>query len=110
MTRIRYSRISGRSSTCGTATRSSRTATSPCCCRTDPTVYAFTRQLPGSHIAGGRQLLRRLGVRAAVPDEPTWASAELVLGNYPPSQGRPDVPDDQIQLRPWEARIYRRAG
>jgi oligo-1,6-glucosidase len=31
-----------------------------------------------------------------------WAGAELVLGNYP------DAPDGVEQLRPWEARVYRR--
>ena len=73
----------------------------------DPTVYAFTRTLQGSDTPGGRELLR-IGGRAAVSDEADWARAELVLGNYPPADGRSDVPDEQILLRPWEARIYRR--
>jgi oligo-1,6-glucosidase len=75
----------------------------------DPTVYAYTRSLPGSTLLVVANF-SATPIRATVPDEPAWAQAELVLGNYPPSEGRASVPDDQIQLRGWEARIYRRLG
>ena len=75
----------------------------------DPTVYAYTRSLPGSTLLVVANF-SAAPVRATVPDESGWAQAELVLGNYPPSEGRSSVPDDQIQLRGWEARIYRRLG
>ena len=75
----------------------------------DPTVYAYTRSLPGSTLLVVANF-SATPIRATVPDEPAWAQAELVLGNYPPSEGRASVPDDQIQLRGWEARIYRRPG
>ncbi len=75
----------------------------------DPAVDAYTRGLPGSTLLVVANFSAK-PVRAGVPDEPVWANAELVLGNYPPSHGRPSVPDEQIQLRPWEARVYRRAG
>ena len=75
----------------------------------DPTLYAYTRSLPGSTVLVVANFSGS-ALRARVPDESGWTQAELVLGNYPPSHGRPSVPDDQIQLRPWEARIYRRAG
>ena len=73
----------------------------------DEQVYAFTRSYQGNEllVVGN---FSGSAARAAVSDEADWAGAELVLGNYPPADGRSDVPDDQIRLRPWEARIYRR--
>ena len=73
----------------------------------DPTVYAFTRSLAGSTLLvvanfSGSQ------ARAPVPDESAWARAELVLGTYPASD-QPVGGADGLVLRPWEARIYRRA-
>ena len=64
------------------AIRSSRTAISPCCCRTIPPVYAFTRSLPRQHPAGGRQLLRRPGAgggarRGRRGPPPSWSSATI---------------------------------
>jgi hypothetical protein len=40
---------------------------------------------------------RAVSLECWVPDE----LGELVLGNYA------DVPDGEIVLRPWEARVYR---
>ncbi len=75
----------------------------------DPTVYAYTRSLPGSTLLVVANF-SATPLRATVPDEAAWAQAELVLGNYSPSEGRSSIPDDQIQLRGWEARVYRRLG
>jgi len=74
----------------------------------DPTVYAFTRSLAGRTllVVGNFSATR---VRAPVPDESEWARAELVLGNYPAPDAQVDDSGGQIVLRPWEARIYRRA-
>jgi hypothetical protein len=67
-------------------------------------------------------------VRADVPDAVSWATAELVLGNYATDDhgGEGDAIDGHaiddrlahdgsgstrsggIALRPWEARVYRR--
>ncbi|HEX6922041.1 MAG TPA: alpha-glucosidase C-terminal domain-containing protein [Actinomycetes bacterium] len=71
----------------------------------DERVYAFTRRL-------GDVVLLVLGnfgadtVTADVPDAAAWAAAELVVGNYP----APDRADGALTLRPWEGRVYRRAG
>ena len=46
-------------------------------------------------------------VRANVPDEDRWARSRTGPGKLPGRDGRSNVPDDQILLRPWEARIYR---
>ena len=66
-------------------------------------IYAFVRRLGeveilviGNFSAGE--------VDAPVPDAASWASAELVLGNYPEPE------DPRLVLRPWEARVYRRSG
>jgi len=72
----------------------------------DRQVYAFTRNHRGRTLLVVANFSANQ-VRAAVPDEDRWARSELVLGNYPAVAGRPNVPDDQILLRPWEARIYR---
>jgi hypothetical protein len=49
-----------------------------------------------------------------VPDEAAWASADLVLGNYPVSaRGGPndaETVSGELVLRPWEARVYRRSA
>jgi oligo-1,6-glucosidase len=68
----------------------------------DPTVYAFTRRL------GTRELLVVANFSGAealaeVPDAAAWAQAELVLGTWPDP-----APTEQLVLRPWEARVYRR--
>ena len=71
----------------------------------DDNVYAFTRSLDdvtllvlGNFSAGT--------VEAPVPDAASWAGEELILGNYsaPDEAGSSDA----IELRPWEARVYRR--
>ncbi len=74
----------------------------------DPTVYAFTRSHRGSTllVVGN---FSAAAARAAVPDEAGWAAAELVLGNYPDPGGAPSGAG-RIELRAWEARIYRRSS
>ena len=65
----------------------------------DEQLYAFTRTY------GDTELLvvgNFSGERASPPLDDTWASAELVLGNYADAPWR--------DLRPWEARIYRRVS
>jgi oligo-1,6-glucosidase len=66
-----------------------------------PRIYAFTRRLDAVEIL---VLGNFSDSDEPVPAEPGfdpvgWASAELVLGNYPDATG---------PLRPWEARILRR--
>jgi oligo-1,6-glucosidase len=68
----------------------------------DPTVYAFTRRLADVELL----VLGNFSSEPATADVPAadeWAAAELVLANYPPA-------DDAVtlELRPWEARVYRR--
>jgi oligo-1,6-glucosidase len=67
----------------------------------DPRVYAFTRGLAGELwlVLGNFS-----GDTAPVPltDAPAWAAAELLLGNYPPPATA------ELELRPWECRVYRR--
>ena len=68
----------------------------------DPTVYAFTRRLADVEllVLGN---FSSAPVTADVPAADEWAAAELVLANYPP------VGDAvTLELRPWEARVYRR--
>jgi oligo-1,6-glucosidase len=69
----------------------------------DEHVYAFVRRLGGVEILvlGNFSGIDR---DAAVPDAASWASAQLLLGNYP----EPAAPG--LLLRPWEARVYRRTG
>jgi len=67
----------------------------------DESVYAFTRALDGVALLvlgnfTGEE--RAVSLECWVPDE----LGDLVLGNYA------DVPDGEIVLRPWEARVYRR--
>ena len=71
---------------------------------TDPVVYAFTRSWRGRTLLVVGNFSAE-PAPAPVPNEPLWAAAELVLGNYPPPMGV----TDQIVLRQWEARIYRQA-
>jgi len=68
----------------------------------DPRVYAFTRSLDGVTLL----VLGNFSSEDApvdLPDAAEWASSELLLGNYPPSEARAS-----IILHPWETRIYRR--
>ena len=68
----------------------------------DATVYAFTRRLADVELL----VLGNFSsepVTADVPAADEWAAAELVLANYPPVG---DVAT--LELRPWEARVYRR--
>jgi oligo-1,6-glucosidase len=67
----------------------------------DESVYAFTRGLDGVELL---VLGNFTGEERSVSLE-GWdpgVRGDLVLGNYA------DVPDGEIALRPWEARVYRR--
>jgi oligo-1,6-glucosidase len=71
----------------------------------DEQVYAFTRRLDDVELL----VLGNFSGTAAVADVPeaaAWASAELLLGNYPAEGASASaVP---LTLRPWESRVYRR--
>ena len=68
-------------------------------------IYAFVRRLGDVEVMvlgnfSGSDL------PADVPDAASWATAGLVLGNYPdPAAAEGSA---SIVLRPWEARVYRR--
>lgn len=71
----------------------------------DPDIYAFTRSLDDD-------VLLVLGnfssddVSVVLPDDVAWANpVNLILGNY----DAPDPSSTDIVMRPWEARMYRRA-
>jgi oligo-1,6-glucosidase len=71
----------------------------------DENIYAFVRRLDGVELL----VLGNFSsdaVTAELPDAEEWSRAGLVLSNYPDvapaSSGR-------IALRPWEARVHRRA-
>lgn len=88
-------------------------------------LYAFTRSLERSNEAAGRSEGGSDGFHSSgqvtllvignfssddvsladVPDVDAWTTSDLVLGNYPD----PDA-TQAATLRPWEARVYRRAG
>jgi oligo-1,6-glucosidase len=40
-----------------------------------------------------------------LPDPSTWQNAELLISNYKPASNQ----HDQLLLRPWETRVYRRS-
>jgi len=67
----------------------------------DKDVYAFTRRLDGVELLVLGNFSGRT-VAVELPDA-TWADAEPLIANYP-------VPGDARELRPWEARVHRRAG
>ncbi|MGZ4632104.1 MAG: alpha-glucosidase C-terminal domain-containing protein, partial [Actinomycetes bacterium] len=73
--------------------------------RDDPRIYAFTRRLDDVQLL---VLGNFTGdpVVADVPDAAAWTTAELLVTNYPPSEH----PTDEMLLRPWETRVYRRVG
>jgi oligo-1,6-glucosidase len=68
----------------------------------DESIYAFTRSLDGVTLLVLGNFSSAI-VEARVPDAESWARTKLVLGNYSP----PDY-EQTIELRPWEARVYRR--
>jgi oligo-1,6-glucosidase len=80
----------------------------------DEHVYAFKRSLPEAELL---VLANFSGtVRTAELDDGTWAqdddqaTAELVLGNYPPDAGGAPVTGPQrFDLRPWEVKVFRRS-
>jgi oligo-1,6-glucosidase len=65
----------------------------------DEDVYAFTRR----HGATELLVLGNFSGKDLSAEVDGWDGAELVLGNYP------DGAADVAELRPWEARVYRRA-
>ncbi|WP_308259358.1 DUF3459 domain-containing protein [Pseudonocardia sp. H11422] len=64
----------------------------------DRCVYAFTRLHRDTELV---VLGNFTADTVGVPDAAPWAATELVIGNHPP-------PRDHGELRPWEARVYRR--
>jgi oligo-1,6-glucosidase len=70
-----------------------------------PTLWAFTRTLGEEALLVVANLS---GDPLALPDlgEPGWAGAALVLGTHPDT---PATHADDAALRPWEARVLRRA-
>jgi oligo-1,6-glucosidase len=64
----------------------------------DEHVYAFRRSLPDAEML---VLGNFSGSEQPVDLDVSWSGAELVLGNYPPAPG--------LALRPWEAKVLRRA-
>jgi oligo-1,6-glucosidase len=72
----------------------------------DDAVYAFLRRWEGTELLVLGNFTAQVR-RVDVPDAHRWAGAELLLGNV----GDPvPVPGDPIpDLRPWEARVYRRS-
>jgi oligo-1,6-glucosidase len=65
----------------------------------DERVYAYTRRHEGTELLVLANFSSET-VTAPVPDE--WAGAELLLSNYEDALG-------ELTLRPWEARVHRRA-
>jgi oligo-1,6-glucosidase len=72
----------------------------------DEQIYAYLRRLGDVEVLVVGNF-SGADVRADVPDAASWASAQLLLDNYPAPLQPPDDPDG-IVLRPWEARVYRR--
>jgi len=73
----------------------------------DESVYAFVRRY------GSTELLVLVNVGAGVQpvtvaDAAQWSDAELVLGNVAPDRVTPAGARAPADLRPWEARVYRR--
>ena len=67
----------------------------------DELVYAYTRALDGvTLLVVGN--FSDTTVAADVPQRGAWAVSELVLANYPVDAGT------DLDLRPWECRVYRR--
>jgi oligo-1,6-glucosidase len=67
----------------------------------DPVLYAFTRRLGEVELLVLGNFSGADASAAAVPDAAAWTASELLLGNYPDA-------GDGLDLRPWEARVYRR--
>jgi oligo-1,6-glucosidase len=68
-------------------------------------IYAYTRRLADVELL----VLGNFSGLAAVADVPeasAWLGAELLITNYPPA----GTPGEEIRLRPWETRVYRRRG
>jgi oligo-1,6-glucosidase len=69
----------------------------------DDTVYAFTRRLGPVELL----VLGNFSGDHAHADVEGWDDGELVLGNYPDAE-HPCGKGHPGELRPWEARVYRR--
>ena len=67
-------------------------------------LYAFTRRLGQVELLVVANLSSGTAVADQIPDVGGWESAELVLTHTPP----PEPSQHRMQLRPWEARVYRR--
>jgi oligo-1,6-glucosidase len=64
-----------------------------------PQVYAFTRAWQGTELL---VVVNVSGRHAVVDVDPDWAASDLVLGTH--------AAGDPLRLRPWEARVHRRAS
>jgi len=69
----------------------------------DELVYAYTRALDGVSLLVVANFSDTT-VPADVPERGAWAASQLVLANYPVDAGA------DLELRPWECRVYRRMG
>src|SRR5689334_2875485 len=69
----------------------------------DELVYAYTRGLDGVLLLVVANFSDTT-VPADVPERGAWAASQLVLANYPVDAGA------DLELRPWECRVYRRMG
>jgi oligo-1,6-glucosidase len=70
----------------------------------DPCVYAFTRAWDNMEMLVVANL-SSAPAAAPVPEEASWAAAEVVLASGGPAVVPRTAP---IVLAPWEARVYRR--
>ena len=71
----------------------------------DPTVYAFTRRLDDIELLVlGNFSDHEATAADGVAHAAEWAGTHLLLDNYPDAPSAPT-----LTLRPWEARVYRRA-
>ena len=70
----------------------------------DEQIYAFTRWLDDVELLTLANFSDTPVTRDLLEGE-TWASADLLLTNYP---AQTEDPAPAVTLRPWEARVYRR--
>jgi oligo-1,6-glucosidase len=71
-----------------------------------PAIWAFLRRGPGGELLVAANFSAD-ATAAALPLEPDWADAAVVLTNLPDQNPLQSPPD--LKLRPWESVIWRRA-
>jgi len=69
-------------------------------------IYAFTRRLGQVELLVLANLSSRTAMADQIPDAGGWERAEVLIANSPP----PEPSQHRLSLRPWEARVYRRAS